>query len=410
MAETRAAPSPRKGAPSAAAPHAGRASSEAAPSFALYVHWPFCRSKCPYCDFNSHVRDAVDHGRWRDAYLAEIERYAKRTPGRRLASIFFGGGTPSLMEPANAAAIIAAARRAWTATDDLEITLEANPTSVEAGRFAEFRAAGVNRASIGVQSLDPAALRFLGREHSPEEALAAVALARETFPRYSLDLIYALPGQTVTAWRDELSRALDHAGDHISAYQLTIEKGTPFYAEHRAGRFALPPDDTATDLFEATQHRLDEAGMPAYEISNHAHPGAECRHNLVYWRYGEYVGIGPGAHGRFVDCGTTRATEQFPAPEAWLTAVERGDGTRAETELSAADALEEATLVGLRLNRGLDREAFERRLGRRLEDAYDAGRLTSLAAAGLLEIDREGLRATPEGLMRLNAVISALLT
>ena len=266
--------------------------------FGLYVHWPFCLSKCPYCDFNSHVRDGVDHGRWRAALLAELDHYGAATAGRRLTSIFFGGGTPSLMDPGTVGAVIARAGLHWRPAGDIEITLEANPTSVEAERLADFRDAGVNRVSLGVQSLDDDALRFLGRGHSAAEALRAVDLAAGLFARTSFDLIYARPGQDVAAWQRELDRALAHAGDHLSVYQLTIEPGTAFHQAHRRGDLAVPSGDAAAALYEATQVALDAAGLPAYEISNHAAPGAACRHNLTYWRYGDYAGIGPGAHGR----------------------------------------------------------------------------------------------------------------
>ncbi|MBV8755100.1 MAG: coproporphyrinogen III oxidase, partial [Hyphomicrobiales bacterium] len=269
------------------------------PGFGIYVHWPFCLSKCPYCDFNSHVRHAaIDEERFVHAFAAEIAATAARIPGRVAVSIFFGGGTPSLMQPATVGAILDAIARHWKLAPDVEVTLEANPTSVEATRFRGYRAAGVNRVSLGVQALDDGALAALGRMHSAEEALAAVAIARTTFPRYSFDLIYARPRQTVAAWRDELARAIGEAGDHLSVYQLTIEPDTPFAALHASGKLAPPDDDTGRALYDATQEVCAARGLPAYEISNHARPGGECRHNLVYWRYGEYAGIGPGAHGR----------------------------------------------------------------------------------------------------------------
>ncbi|MBL8665802.1 MAG: coproporphyrinogen III oxidase, partial [Candidatus Odyssella sp.] len=275
-----------------------RLSEPRAPGFALYVHWPFCLSKCPYCDFNSHVRERVEEARWQRAYLAELERAAAETPGRVVTSVFFGGGTPSLMPPETAAAILARIRALWPVAPDAEITLEANPGAAEAARFRAFRAAGVNRLSIGVQALDDAALKFLGRRHVAAEALAAVERAAGIFPRYSFDLIYARPGQSVAAWREELARALRFAGDHLSVYQLTIEPGTAFHTAHARGDFALPDEDTAADLYEATRDLLGAAGLAAYEISNHARPGGESRHNLAYWRYADYAGIGPGAHGR----------------------------------------------------------------------------------------------------------------
>ncbi|MFO7482571.1 radical SAM family heme chaperone HemW, partial [Oceanibaculum nanhaiense] len=292
-------------------------------SLAVYVHWPFCRSKCPYCDFNSHVSASIDHARWRAALLREIDHYADRTLGRTVSSIFFGGGTPSLMEPATAAAVIEHIGKRWRLDAGVEITLEANPTSVEAALLAGFRSAGVNRVSLGVQALNDADLHFLGREHSAREALDAVAIAARLFDRFSFDLIYARPGQTVEAWEAELRQALSHAAGHISAYQLTIEEGTPFHLRHARGEFRIPDEDTGAALYEATQDVLEQAGLPAYEISNHARPGEESRHNLAYWRYADYAGIGPGAHGRLTLAQGKIATRQHRAPQIWLERVER---------------------------------------------------------------------------------------
>jgi oxygen-independent coproporphyrinogen-3 oxidase len=378
--------------------------------FGLYVHWPFCLAKCPYCDFNSHVRDTIDHERWRDALLSELRQVAQRTPGRTLGSIFFGGGTPSLMHPATAGALIDAAAEAWRLAPDLEITLEANPTSVEAEKFRDFRAAGVNRVSIGVQSLDPAALKFLGRRHSAGEAVAAIDLARRHFDRYSFDLIYARPGQTAAAWEQELEEALALAGDHLSLYQLTIEQGTAFHTAHARGDFALPEEDDAALLFELTQARLAAAGLPAYEVSNHARHGSESRHNLVYWRYGDYAGVGPGAHGRLTLDGTRRATRQLRAPETWLAAVERdGHATQEEIPLGRPERLEEMLMMGLRLAEGVPRGRFRAEAAGEPEDVLDADRLARLVNAGFLALDAERLRATPAGLQRLNAVLGHLL-
>jgi putative oxygen-independent coproporphyrinogen III oxidase len=378
--------------------------------FAIYIHWPFCKSKCPYCDFNSHVRAAIDQGAWRRALLAELDHYAAETAGRTVSSVFFGGGTPSLMAPATAAALIDRIAARWPLASDAEITLEANPTSVEAQRFRDFRAAGVNRASLGVQALDPAALAFLGRGHSVDEALAAVELSRASFPRFSFDLIYARPGQDAAQWNAELQRALALAGDHLSLYQLTIEPGTAFHTAHARGDFALPDDDRAGALYELTQARLADAGLSAYEISNHARPGGESRHNLVYWRYGDYVGIGPGAHGRLTLDGVKLATRQLRAPERWLAAVERrGEGTEERSAISETERLEEMLMMGLRLNESVPRARFRRECAAEPEAVLDTARLARLVEGGFLILDEAGLRATTEGRQRLNAVLGALL-
>jgi len=301
----------------------------------VYLHWPFCKSKCPYCDFNSHVREGVEQGRWRRALLTELEYAAREAPGRQVETMFFGGGTPSLMEPETVGALIKRTRELWDTAADVEITLEANPTSVEAGRFAALAEAGVNRVSLGLQALDPAALKFLGREHSVDEALDALAIARKNFARHSFDLIYARPGQTPETWAEELERALALAGEHLSLYQLTIERGTKFFSEHARGAIALPVEEAAAEMFEQTQTRLAQAGLPAYEISNHARPGAACRHNLIYWRYQDYVGVGPGAHGRFTTGDAKRATRRTSGPEGWLLAIERdGHGTAEVTDVT----------------------------------------------------------------------------
>jgi oxygen-independent coproporphyrinogen-3 oxidase len=377
---------------------------------AIYIHWPFCLSKCPYCDFNSHVAEAVDHGHWRDALLAELSHYAAELPDRNVVSIFFGGGTPSLMEPATSAALIEAVAGHWPLADDAEITLEANPTSVEAGRFRDFRAAGINRLSIGVQALDDEALGFLGRGHNQAEAIDAVGLAGAIFPRTSFDLIYARPGQTVEAWTKELSEALAMEAGHLSLYQLTIERGTPFYAAHRRGDFQIPAEGLGSALYEVTQELCERRGLPAYEISNHARPGSECRHNLVYWTGGDYAGIGPGAHGRLSVGDKVFATEQIPGPANWLEAVAAGGhGTRKFEALDATTRLEEILMMGLRLRDGLTRDAFQLATAHEFEDVLEPRRLRRLIDANYLEIDARGLRATSEGLIRLNAVLAALL-
>jgi putative oxygen-independent coproporphyrinogen III oxidase len=377
------------------------------PAFGVYVHWPFCLSKCPYCDFNSHVRHGgVDQPRFLRAFAAEIATTAARIPGRTVSTIFFGGGTPSLMEPATVAAILDAVAAHWRVADDVEVTLEANPTSVEAGRFAGYRAAGVNRVSLGVQALDDAALAALGRTHTAREALDAVAIARRIFARYSFDLIYARPGQTPQAWRAELARAIAEAAEHLSLYQLTIEPETPFAALHAAGKLAVPDGDHARTLYDVTQEVCGAAGLPAYEVSNHARPGAECRHNLVYWRYREYAGIGPGAHGRLDIDGTRRATATERRPEAWLAQVEaRGHGLTTDEPLSRVEAADEFLLMGLRLAEGIDLDRFKVLSGAPLA----AEQIADLAQHGLIETTAGGrLRVTPAGFPVLDAIVADL--
>ncbi len=381
----------------------------------VYVHWPFCKSKCPYCDFNSHARDGVDQRRWRDALLKELDHAAREAPDRRVETMFFGGGTPSLMEPETVGAVIARARALWDTADALEITLEANPTSVEAGRFAALVEAGVNRVSLGVQALDAASLRFLGREHSADEAIEAIATARRHFARYSFDLIYARPGQMPEAWMAELERALTLAGEHLSLYQLTIERGTRFFTDHARGVFTLPSEEQGAAMFEQTQARLAAAGLPAYEISNHARPGAACRHNLIYWRYQDYVGVGPGAHGRFAEGQfgkglAKRATRRTSGPEAWLERVEQdGHGTVETSLVAGQDMVEEALMMGLRLADGIDRALFASLTGTDPVMAVGERKLAPLVAAGYLEIDAGHLAATPAGRQRLNAVLERLI-
>lgn len=381
------------------------------PGFALYVHWPFCASKCPYCDFNSHVRERVDHDRWRAALVRELDRFADLTPGRQLTSVFFGGGTPSLMDPATVEAVLSRADERWGLSSGTEVTLEANPTSVEADRFRAFRAAGVNRVSLGIQALNDADLKALGRRHSAEEALGAIRLARASFDRFSFDLIYARPGQSPAAWAEELGRALDEAVGHLSLYQLTIEEGTQFYTLHARGELVLPDEDVQADLYEMTQEVLTAAGLPAYEISNHARPGEESRHNLTYWRYGDYVGIGPGAHGRLTLEGQGKvATRSHRAPEAWLDLVEtRGTGAR-EFEPVPLDArFSELLMMGLRLTEGVPLDRVIAETGRTLAGQVDPHRLNRLKTLGLLELSDDRLRATPAGRERLNALLVSLL-
>ena len=375
--------------------------------FAVYVHWPFCLSKCPYCDFNSHVRHGgVDEARFVRAYATEIAATAARVPGRTVSSIFFGGGTPSLMQPASVAAILEAIARHWRVAPDVEITLEANPTSVEAARFRGFRAAGVNRVSLGVQSLDDAALKELGRLHSAQEALDAVAIARANFERYSFDLIYARPRQSLESWAAELRRALAHAGDHLSMYQLTIEPDTPFFGLHKAGKLVVPNEDLARDLYDLTQAICVKAGLPAYEISNHARPGGECRHNLVYWRGHDYAGIGPGAHGRLTIDGRRVATETEKRPESWLMRVEAaGSGLIVDEKLTAGEAADEFLLMGLRLAEGIEPARYTALSGRTL----DPKRIAILREEGAVETTTDGrLRVTLSGFPILDAVVADL--
>lgn len=367
---------------------------------ALYVHWPFCVSKCPYCDFNSHVRDTVDQEAWRDALLADLAHEARALPGRRLGSIFFGGGTPSLMPPATVAAILAAAQTHWQPTADIEITLEANPSSVEAARFADIAAAGVNRVSLGLQSLDDTALRFLDRAHGVDEGLAALATAQRHFARVSFDLIYALPDQRLPAWEAELTRALSFGTEHLSLYQLTIEPGTRFATEAARGRLTIPDGDTAADLFEATRALTDAAGLPAYETSNHARRGAESRHNLTYWRYRDYAGIGPGAHGRRDGL----ATQRHKKPENWLAAVARnGHGLQIEEPLVPHDRASEALVMGLRLREGIDLTHVAALAGGTAPIDWSA--VERLEVQGLVARDPGRLRVTEAGTLLLDAIL-----
>jgi putative oxygen-independent coproporphyrinogen III oxidase len=380
------------------------------PGFGIYVHWPFCRAKCPYCDFNSHVTGDVDHQRWARALTAEIDRYAGQIGPRTLRSIFFGGGTPSLMAPATVAAVIERARACFAPAPDLEITLEANPTSSEAARFRALRLAGVNRVSLGVQALDDGALRFLGREHTAAEALAAVDLAAGLFARFSFDLIYGRPGQTPAGWAAELTRALAHADGHLSVYQLTIEPGTRFELLQRTGALIMPADDAQADLYELTQERLADAGLPAYEISNHARSGEACRHNLLYWRCGEWLGIGPGAHGRLDLNGKRFATEAWRLPKDWLERVERsGTGESTRVPLTRAEQAEELLVMGLRLSEGVDLARLEAVAGRRLGQLLDGAALDRFIAEGLLKRRGRHLAATAAGRQRLNALLVAIL-
>jgi putative oxygen-independent coproporphyrinogen III oxidase len=377
------------------------------PGFGVYVHWPFCAAKCPYCDFNSHVRhQPVDQERFAAAFAAELATMRARTGPRTVTSVFLGGGTPSLMKPQTVSAVLDAIARHWTVPAGIEVTLEANPSSVEAERFRGYRAAGVNRVSLGVQALNDADLKFLGRLHNVGEALHAIGLAREIFPRLSFDLIYARPRQTPEAWEKELEEAIGHAADHLSLYQLTIEEGTPFHALHAAKKFAIPDGEHAADLYAITQEITAARGLPAYEVSNHARPGAESRHNLTYWRYGEYVGVGPGAHGRFVEGGRRVVTIAERMPETWANLVEaRGHGIVDGELLSRSEEADEFLLMGLRLAEGIDLARYEALSGR----ALASNRLSILQGEGLVApVGNSRLRATPQGMIVLDAVVADL--
>lgn len=376
---------------------------------ALYIHWPFCLAKCPYCDFNSHVRERIPQARFRAALRAELAWEAARLGRRPLASIFFGGGTPSLMDPDTTAALIEDACRLFDAASDIEITLEANPTSVEAGRLAGFRAAGVNRVSLGVQALDDGVLRSLGRQHSAAHAVAALEIARATFPRVSFDLIYARPGQDEAAWRAELRQALALAADHLSLYQLTIEPGTAFATRHARGEIVLPDGDVAAALYGASIEEAARFGLRPYEVSNYAVPGAESRHNLAYWRYADYAGIGPGAHGRLSLDGRMIATRRHRAPEPWADRVERdGHGTAEEMPLGSDERAREMLLMGLRLGEGIGPERFATRTGVPLLEALDPGTLQAALEEDYLVWRGDRLVATPDGRLRLDALLAAL--
>ncbi len=376
-------------------------------AFGVYVHWPFCLSKCPYCDFNSHVRHAaIDEERFTRAFAREIETTAARAPGREVTSIFLGGGTPSLMQPRTVGAILDTIGKHWRVASDAEVTLEANPTSVEATRFAGYRAAGVNRVSLGVQALDDASLKTLGRLHTAREALDAVAIARRSFERYSFDLIYARPDQTPEAWTGELKLAIREAAEHLSLYQLTIEEGTPFFGLHASGKLKTPEETLARTLYDVTQEVCDINGLNAYEISNHARSGAECRHNLVYWRGQEYAGIGPGAHGRLDIDGVRHATSTEKRPEAWLMRVEaNGHGVVVDDLLNSEERADEFLLMGLRLAEGIDPGRYNALSGRPL----DPRRIALLREQGAIAVDDDGrLRVTQEGFPVLDAVVADL--
>jgi len=375
--------------------------------FGIYVHWPFCTAKCPYCDFNSHVRSRIDENGWIDAIVRELEWVAGLQGAERpiVETVFFGGGTPSLMQGSSVQRTLDTIARLWRIANDVEVTLEANPASADAARFRDYRAAGVNRLSLGMQALNDRDLKMLGRLHDVAEARAALKLATANFNRVSLDLIYARPDQTLDAWRKELEEALAFGTEHLSLYQLTIEPATPFYQLHRSGTLKVPDEGLAADLFELTQEVTAAAGRPAYEISNHARPGAEARHNLLYWRYGTYAGVGPGAHGRLELDGRRVATETEKLPERWRELVARhGHGLREQMPIASEDAAREQLLMNLRLREGIDLGAYRERWGR----CVDSKRMATLVEQGLLRLEGERLRATPRGRLLLNSVIAAL--
>jgi putative oxygen-independent coproporphyrinogen III oxidase len=376
---------------------------------ALYVHWPFCLSKCPYCDFNSHVFQRIEEDRFVEAILTEMRHWRERIGIRALTSIFFGGGTPSLMHPRSIEKILEKANDYWPFSDSIEITLEANPTSVEAEKFHGFRSAGINRLSLGVQSLRDDALKSLGREHDVQQALAAIALSQKIFPRSSFDLIYARVGQSVGDWEKELREALNHAQHHLSLYQLTLEPGTVFTQKAAKGAVFQASEDDSVDMYILTQSIMAEAGLPMYEVSNHAKPGEESRHNLTYWNYQEYAGIGPGAHGRVKD-GALRATQTIRPPEAWMRAVEaNGHGIEAETPLGETDQMEEAFLMGMRLARGLDKKEWQEKFGKPLDAFLDPAKKTLFLQHHFIAENDDFLRATPEGLLKLTSLTGALI-
>jgi putative oxygen-independent coproporphyrinogen III oxidase len=374
--------------------------------FALYVHWPFCRKKCPYCDFNAHVRSTIDHAHWCQALLKELDHYGTETRGRALTSVFFGGGTPSLMKVDTVAQILDKVSDYWQISEDIEITLEANPTSTEAKKFRDFQKVGVNRLSIGVQSFDDDVLAYLGRDHSAAEAIKAIGIANNIYDRTSFDLIYATPGQSRDHWQNQMKKALELVGNHLSMYQLTIESGTAFY---RAG-IRGADSELAADLFDDTQFFLDSAGLPAYEISNHAKKGQECKHNLIYWQGGDYVGIGPGAHGRLQLNNQMIATHQIHNPESWLKAIDdTGFGTAKQRVLDQAMRAEELLILGLRLSQGIDLRSIKDLTGINLLDEVSKDQLQILQNHGFMKLSRTHLAATSKGLMRLNSVISKLV-
>ena len=383
----------------------------------VYVHWPFCLSKCPYCDFNSHVFKQIDQERWRDAYLQVLDYYRALLPGRQVVSIYFGGGTPSLMPPETVEAIIYQIQKNWPVANDIEITLEANPTSVEIDKFRAFQQAGVNRVSVGVQALKAEDLKFLGRRHSVDEGLRAIETARDVFDRYNFDLIYARPNQNLKEWQQELESALQYAGNHLSLYQLTIEQNTPFYKSYSKGGFSLPHEELAADFYNLTQEVLEAVDLPAYEVSNHARAGQESSHNMIYWMYGDYIGVGPGAHGRFLQDGHKYTSQEYAAPKDWIEKVYAQHGGGAQHYpfeiIPPKDRLIEALMMGLRVRGGVRFDRLREVSG--FEPDYDLGRYIdfskakTLAEEGWLECSDDSMRLTREGWLRMNAILPFIL-
>ena len=375
-------------------------------AFGIYIHWPFCKAKCPYCDFNSHVRhQAVDTMSFAQGLVSELQWFEKATQARTVTSIFFGGGTPSLMQPADVAAVLDEIARLWPVSSHVEITMEANPTSVEAENFRGYRSAGVNRVSVGVQALYQNDLKSLGRQHTPEEALKAFRLAAQVFPRVSFDLIYSRPGQSLATWREELTRALGEQQGHMSLYQLTIEPGTAYFDLYARGSLVVPSEDQATDMFELTQELTEKAGLAAYEVSNHAKAGQESRHNLLYWRYGEYVGVGPGAHARIGGAENRRAIAMEKYPETWRALVaERGQGIVEDVKVGLKEQASEYLIMGLRISEGIDLARYEKLNGQTM----DPNKIAGLKSLGLIRREGDRLMATQQGRALLNALISEL--
>ncbi len=377
----------------------------------IYIHWPFCRSKCPYCDFNAHVRESIDEQAWAEAYVKALNHYKDLMPDRVVSSIFFGGGTPSLMSPSTVESIIFAIQKNWRVTNDIEITLEANPTSVEAEKFQGFKAAGVNRVSLGVQAMNDEDLKFLGREHSAKEAIQAVETAASIFERYSFDLMYARPNQTLKAWEEELEKTLQYTNGHMSLYQLTIERNTPFYMSHARGDFSVPNEGLAADFYNLTQDIMEGVGLPAYEVSNHASEGQESQHNLNYWRYGDYIGVGPGAHGRLSLDGGKFATREHHAPDIWLERVEEnGFAYHPFEKLEPCDQFMEGLMMGLRLSEGLSLQDLGDQTGVDWRAILDQNKLEELQGEGWLTFDDGYVKLNHEGWLRLNAIIPHILT